>query len=31
VPADEFRRVDVNLVGTWLVSKACATAWRRPA
>jgi NAD(P)-dependent dehydrogenase (short-subunit alcohol dehydrogenase family) len=26
VPADEFRRVlDVNLVGTWLVSKACAT------
>ena len=25
VPADEFRRVlDVNLVGTWLVSKACA-------
>jgi NAD(P)-dependent dehydrogenase (short-subunit alcohol dehydrogenase family) len=26
VPADEFRRVlDVNLIGTWLVSKACAT------
>ena len=26
VPADEFRRVlDVNVVGTWLVSKACAT------
>jgi NAD(P)-dependent dehydrogenase (short-subunit alcohol dehydrogenase family) len=26
MPADEFRRVlDVNLVGTWLVSKACAT------
>ncbi len=26
VPAAEFRRVlDVNLVGTWLVSKACAT------
>ncbi len=26
VPAEEFRRVlDVNLVGTWLVSKACAT------
>ncbi|HEX4433887.1 MAG TPA: SDR family NAD(P)-dependent oxidoreductase [Acidimicrobiales bacterium] len=26
VPADEFRRVlDVNLVGTWLVSKACAS------
>ena len=26
VAADEFRRVlDVNLVGTWLVSKACAT------
>ena len=26
VNADEFRRVlDVNLVGTWLVSKACAT------
>ena len=25
VPAEEFRRVlDVNLVGTWLVSKACA-------
>jgi NAD(P)-dependent dehydrogenase (short-subunit alcohol dehydrogenase family) len=25
VPADEFRRVlDVNVVGTWLVSKACA-------
>ena len=25
MPADEFRRVlDVNLVGTWLVSKACA-------
>jgi NAD(P)-dependent dehydrogenase (short-subunit alcohol dehydrogenase family) len=25
VPPDEFRRVlDVNLVGTWLVSKACA-------
>jgi NAD(P)-dependent dehydrogenase (short-subunit alcohol dehydrogenase family) len=25
VPVDEFRRVlDVNLVGTWLVSKACA-------
>jgi NAD(P)-dependent dehydrogenase (short-subunit alcohol dehydrogenase family) len=26
VPAPEFRRVlDVNVVGTWLVSKACAT------
>jgi NAD(P)-dependent dehydrogenase (short-subunit alcohol dehydrogenase family) len=26
VPAQEFRRVlDVNVVGTWLVSKACAT------
>ncbi len=26
VPASEFRRVlDVNVVGTWLVSKACAT------
>ena len=26
VPAAEFRRVlDVNVVGTWLVSKACAT------
>ncbi len=26
VPPDEFRRVlDVNVVGTWLVSKACAT------
>jgi NAD(P)-dependent dehydrogenase (short-subunit alcohol dehydrogenase family) len=26
VPADEFRRVlDVNVVGTWLVSRACAT------
>ncbi len=26
VPADEFRRVlDVNVIGTWLVSKACAT------
>ncbi len=26
VPAEEFRRVlDVNVVGTWLVSKACAT------
>ncbi len=26
VPADEFRRVlDVNVVGTWLVSKACVT------
>ena len=26
VPAGEFRRVlDVNVVGTWLVSKACAT------
>jgi NAD(P)-dependent dehydrogenase (short-subunit alcohol dehydrogenase family) len=26
VPADEFRRVlDVNVVGTWIVSKACAT------
>ena len=26
VPVDEFRRVlDVNVVGTWLVSKACAT------
>lgn len=26
VPEDEFRRVlDVNLVGTWLVSKACAS------
>jgi NAD(P)-dependent dehydrogenase (short-subunit alcohol dehydrogenase family) len=26
VPASEFRRVlDVNIVGTWLVSKACAT------
>jgi len=26
VPADEFRRVlDVNVVGTWLVSKACGT------
>jgi NAD(P)-dependent dehydrogenase (short-subunit alcohol dehydrogenase family) len=26
VPADEFRRVlNVNVVGTWLVSKACAT------
>jgi NAD(P)-dependent dehydrogenase (short-subunit alcohol dehydrogenase family) len=26
VPATEFRRVlDVNVVGTWLVSKACAT------
>jgi NAD(P)-dependent dehydrogenase (short-subunit alcohol dehydrogenase family) len=26
VPADEFRRVlDVNLTGTWLVSKACAS------
>jgi NAD(P)-dependent dehydrogenase (short-subunit alcohol dehydrogenase family) len=26
VPAAEFRRVlDVNIVGTWLVSKACAT------
>jgi NAD(P)-dependent dehydrogenase (short-subunit alcohol dehydrogenase family) len=26
VPHDEFRRVlDVNVVGTWLVSKACAT------
>jgi NAD(P)-dependent dehydrogenase (short-subunit alcohol dehydrogenase family) len=26
VPAAEFRRVvDVNLVGTWMVSKACAT------
>jgi NAD(P)-dependent dehydrogenase (short-subunit alcohol dehydrogenase family) len=26
IPADEFRRVlDVNLIGTWLVSKACAT------
>ena len=26
VPSDEFRRVlDVNVVGTWLVSKACAT------
>ncbi len=26
VPADEFRRVlDVNVIGTWLVSRACAT------
>ena len=26
VPADEFRRVlDVNVVGTWLVSRACAS------
>ena len=26
LPADEFRRVlDVNLVGTWLVSRACAS------
>ena len=26
VPAEEFRRVlDVNVVGTWLVSRACAT------
>jgi NAD(P)-dependent dehydrogenase (short-subunit alcohol dehydrogenase family) len=26
VPAEEFRRVlDVNLIGTWLVSKACAS------
>ncbi len=26
VPAEEFRRVlDVNVIGTWLVSKACAT------
>jgi NAD(P)-dependent dehydrogenase (short-subunit alcohol dehydrogenase family) len=26
VPASEFRRVlDVNVIGTWLVSKACAT------
>jgi NAD(P)-dependent dehydrogenase (short-subunit alcohol dehydrogenase family) len=26
VPADEFRRVlDVNLTGTWMVSKACAS------
>ncbi len=26
VPASEFRRVlDVNVVGTWLVSKACAS------
>jgi NAD(P)-dependent dehydrogenase (short-subunit alcohol dehydrogenase family) len=26
LPAEEFRRVlDVNVVGTWLVSKACAT------
>ena len=32
VPADEFRRVlDVNVIGTWLVSKACATGWSPPA